>query len=196
MPYYQKVSQGLLGDSWRVSCFLEDKETDHSVSFIHLSNYFAEYRAMATATSDLIWIKSFLASMRVFLHQLIQLFCDNQTTSHIVKNPMFHKRTKHTDIDCHFVRERLLSWELITRYVLTKHQLADIFTTALGKQEFHFLLSKLGIANPHAPPWGRVIRKDMVDHFFGYIFFIFCLIRKDIVDNVFGYIFFLGWVFV
>jgi len=77
----------------------------------------AEYRAMATVTSELIWIKSFLASMRVFLTRPMHLFCDNKAALHIAKNPVFHERTKHIDIDCHFVRERLLSGELVRRYV-------------------------------------------------------------------------------
>ena len=110
----------------------------------------AEYRAMATITSDLIWIKSFLASMRVFVTHLMQLFCDNQAALHIAKNPVFHERTKHIDIDCHFVRKRLLSGKLVTRYVSSNQHVADIFTKALGQHQFLFLRSKLGMVNPHA----------------------------------------------
>jgi len=104
----------------------------------------AEYRAMATITSDLIWIKSILASMRVFLTQPMQLYCDNLAALHISKNPVFHKQTKHIEMDCHFVRERLLSGEMV-------NQVADIFTKALGKQSFIYLQSKLGMVNLHAP---------------------------------------------
>jgi len=111
----------------------------------------AEYRAMATVTSDLIWIKSFLASMRMFMKHPMQLFCDNQAALHIAKNPVFHERTKHVEIGCYFVRKRLLSGELVTRYVPSKWQVVDIFTRALGKQQFLFLMSKLGMVNPYAP---------------------------------------------
>ena len=75
---------------------------------------------MGTITRDLIWVKSFLASMRVSVPCPIQLFCNNQAALHIAKNPVFHKRTKHIEMDCHFARERLLSGELVTRYISSK----------------------------------------------------------------------------
>ena len=120
-------------------------------STVSRSSAEAEYRAMATVTSEVIWIRSFLAAMGVFLQQLIKLFCDNQAALHIAKNPVFHERTKHIEIDCHFVREKILSGDLITSYLPSRHQLANIFTKALGKQQFQFLQAKLGIVNPHAP---------------------------------------------
>ena len=64
----------------------------------------AEYRAMATVTNDLIHIKYFLASMRIFLTQPMQLHCDNQAALHISKNLVFHEKTKHIELDCEFVR--------------------------------------------------------------------------------------------
>ena len=111
----------------------------------------AEYRAMANVTSELIWIKSFLASLGVFLHKPMKLYCDNQAALHIAKNPVFHERTKHIEIDSHFIREHLLSKDFETAYIPSKYQIADIFTKALGKLQFQFLKSKLGIMNPHAP---------------------------------------------
>ena len=52
---------------------------------------------MAATTSELVWIKSFLASLGVFHTQAMQLFCDSQAALHIARNLVFHERTKHTD---------------------------------------------------------------------------------------------------
>ena len=73
----------------------------------------AEYRAMATATSEAIWIRNLLHSLRVPV-PAAQLYCDNQAALHIATDSIFHERTKHIEIDCHFVRERLLSGEITT----------------------------------------------------------------------------------
>lgn len=93
----------------------------------------------------------FLVSLGVSHRQPMRLFCDNQSALHIAANLVFHERTKHNEIDCHFVREQLLAGQIVLAHLRTHLQLADCFTKALGKSQFRFLLSKLGICDPHAP---------------------------------------------
>ena len=74
----------------------------------------SEYRAMATATCESVWLKQLLGELKFGKIDQMELVCDNQAALHIVINPVFHERTKHIEIDCHFVREKILSGDIVT----------------------------------------------------------------------------------
>ena len=120
-------------------------------SVVSRSSAEAEYRAMASTVSEILWVKWLLKDLQVVITTPTPLFCDNQVARHIANNHVYHERTKHVEMDCFFVRERVETKEILPKAIDSKLQLADLLTKGLGTQQLHFLLSKMGIKNLHAP---------------------------------------------
>ena len=105
----------------------------------------AEYRSLSFASCELQWPLYLLKDLRVQCNKLPVLFCDNQSAIHIAGNPVFHERTKHLEIDCHFVREKLQQNIFKLLPVKSQSQLADFFTKPLPPKNFHSFLPKLNM---------------------------------------------------
>jgi hypothetical protein len=89
-----------------------------------------------STTSEMIWIKQLLADLNIITHSPMKIFCDNQAACHIASNSVFHERTKHIEVDCHFIREKMQAKEIETPYVRSKKQLANILTKSLEPATF------------------------------------------------------------
>ncbi|RVW97054.1 Retrovirus-related Pol polyprotein from transposon RE1 [Vitis vinifera] len=110
-----------------------------------------EYRAMALATCELIWLRQLLQELRFGKDEQIKLVCDNQAALHIASNPVFHERTKHIEVDCHFIREKIASGCVATSFVNSNDQLANIFTKSLKGPRIKYICNKLGAHDIYAP---------------------------------------------
>jgi hypothetical protein len=103
----------------------------------------AEYRALASASAELCWLRTLVKDLGIYLYHPPILWCDNVSALAIASNPVFHARTKHIEVDFHFIRERVLRKDLQVKFVSTLDQLADIFTKGLPSHRFQDLRSKL-----------------------------------------------------
>ena len=81
-----------------------------------------EYRAMALATCELIWMKHFLQELRFRKDKQIKPLCDNQAVLHISSNLIFHEMTKHIEVNCHFIRDKNASGCMTTSFVNSNDQ--------------------------------------------------------------------------
>lgn len=88
----------------------------------------AKYRAMANLFCDLTWLKYLLKDLKIEYLQETVLNCDNKATIHIATNQVFHERTKHIELDCNLVRDKIQDDSIITQHVSS----ADILTKALN----------------------------------------------------------------
>lgn len=142
--------------SWRWLYILELKET----TYISRSSSKAEYWSMASAIFELTWITCLLHDLGIPLLKPPQLFWDNLSALHMTINPKFPSCSKHISLDDHFVWEKVAANQLITRYIPSISQQADIFTKPLDKSSFQGFRSNLHhaiISLLPMPDWGECL---------------------------------------
>jgi len=110
----------------------------------------AEYRALATTSCELQWLIYLLADFHIPHSQPALLYTDSKPASEIASNPVHHERTKHIQLDCHLVREKLQEGLLKIIHIPSRFQLADALTKPLGYLTLHPILSKMGMVNIHS----------------------------------------------
>jgi histone deacetylase 1/2 len=107
----------------------------------------AEYKAVANATAEIMWIQKLLREIQIAHPSIACLWCDNIGAKYLSANPVFHARTKHIEIDFHFVRERVAHKLLDIRYIHTDDQLADGFTKPLPVAKMKRFRSNLNLSS-------------------------------------------------
>lgn len=105
----------------------------------------AEYRSIADATAELVWIKALLSDLGLPLSETPKVWSDNTSAVAMSANPVFHAKTKHVDLDLHFVREKVMNGELHVNHIPANAQVADLLTKPLTYSAFSQLREKLNV---------------------------------------------------
>jgi hypothetical protein len=108
----------------------------------------AEYRAVANAATECIWLRQLLGELQCTITKATVTYCDNVSAVCMSANPVHHKCTKHTELDIHFVRERVQLSDLRVLHVPTGKQYADVMTKGLPTSTFESFRSSLCVAAP------------------------------------------------
>ncbi|CAH9088921.1 unnamed protein product [Cuscuta epithymum] len=116
----------------------------------------AEYRAIANATAEVLWIQNILTELQVTCSTPPKLFTDNLSATYVCRNPVFHSRMKHLSLDYFFVRDLVADGSLMVSHVSSKNQRADMLTKPLGRALFLHFRSKIGVSNGSSILRGRV----------------------------------------
>jgi hypothetical protein len=111
---------------------------------VALSTAEVEYIAAGHCCVQLLWMRQTLRDNGYKLSK-VSLLCDNESAIHMADNPIEHNRTKHIDIQYHFLRNHQQNGGIKIAYVSTHNQLADIFTKPLDEKTFNKLRNELNI---------------------------------------------------
>jgi hypothetical protein len=100
-----------------------------------------EYCAVANSVAEACWLRQLLVELHNPLSRATLVYCDNVSAVYLSTNPVQHQRTKHVEIDLHFVREHVVIGDVRVLHVMTTSQFADIFTKGLPSSEFRSSLN-------------------------------------------------------
>jgi histone deacetylase 1/2 len=107
----------------------------------------AEYRGIANAVSECTWLRQLLGELHHGVQQATIVYCDNVSSVYMSRNPVHHRRTKHIELDIHFVREKVAMGEIRVLHVPSDKQFADIFTKGLPSALHDDFRSSLCVGN-------------------------------------------------
>ena len=92
----------------------------------------SEYRGAANGAIEIAWTKSLLRELSITPTQPPLILCVNISATYLAANPILHARTKHMEINYHFIRERVLQRSLSVQFTPSNDQLVDCMTKPLS----------------------------------------------------------------
>uniref|UniRef100_A0A803NGE3 Uncharacterized protein n=1 Tax=Cannabis sativa TaxID=3483 RepID=A0A803NGE3_CANSA len=110
----------------------------------------AEYRALSQTATEVAWLFSLFTELGIKHHTPAVIWCDNPGAKQLSSNPVFYSRTKHIEVDVHYIRDLIKRGLIEVRYIPTKEQTTDIFTKAASISQFIYLKDKLAVVSQPA----------------------------------------------
>jgi hypothetical protein len=110
---------------------------------VYHSSVEAKYRVVANGVAEAALLRQLLQELHSMLTQRTLVYCDNISVVYLSTNPVQHQRTKHVELDLHFVRERVAIGDVRVLHVTTTSQFADVFTKGLPMMVFEEFRSSL-----------------------------------------------------
>lgn len=120
-------------------------------SVVSRSSAEAEFKSMAHGICEALWLRMLLTEIGFPIRGPMTLYCDNKAAINIAHDHVQHDRTKHVEVDQHFIKDHIKKGSIYIPYIQTKDQLANIFTKGLGNAPFSSLVSKLRMYSIYSP---------------------------------------------
>lgn len=117
----------------------------------------AEYHGVANAVAETCWLRNLLRELHTPLSSATLVYCDNVSAVYLSSNPVQHQRTKHIEIDIHFLRDLVAAGQVRVLHVSSCYQYADIFTKGLPYALFQEFRTSLSVRGPPAPTAGECL---------------------------------------
>ncbi|KAH9785453.1 retrovirus-related pol polyprotein from transposon RE1 [Citrus sinensis] len=105
----------------------------------------SEYRALSTACAEIVWIQALIGELKLKCSQIPIIWCDNNGAAALATNPVYHARTKHIELDVHFIREKVTSKQVEIKYVPNEWNIADVLTNLMAYSFFNYYRDKLNV---------------------------------------------------
>jgi histone deacetylase 1/2 len=96
----------------------------------------AKYKALADNIVEIIWLQYLLSDLQITSSSVPTLWCDNLGATYLPTNPIFHARTKHVEVDYHFVRDKVAKKEIHVHFISSQYQLVNVFTKSFLTASF------------------------------------------------------------
>lgn len=118
---------------------------------ISRSSFEAEYRAQGNLACEVQWLHYLFKDLHITFPKPTSLYRDNQSAAYLAYNPTFHERSKHIEIYCHLIHEKLGSGIIKLFPIPSTAQIADVLIKPLANPSFYTFLLKLGLLTLHSP---------------------------------------------